>query len=149
MIFISGKCRERYLDHTKDISKNTCLIHGIRHSPYKCKVFGEFSFKCFKNRPPKYLWNCPATRLFLNKQQYNIAIVNNEEDEILLQENINVGAESEEHENIGSKINKNDLYHIENMIFDDKIERQNGISVHLKSKSKKNLIFKSRMVWII
>ena len=50
----SGKRRKRYVDHPKDISKLTCLIHVPGHSSYICKVLGDFGSKYYKIRPTKY-----------------------------------------------------------------------------------------------
>ena len=50
----SDKFRKRYVDHPKDISKLTCLIHGPGHSSYECKVLGNFGSKYSKRRPTKY-----------------------------------------------------------------------------------------------
>ena len=49
----SGKWRKGYVDHPKDRSKLTCIIHGPVNSSDKCKVLGEFGSRCAKLRPIK------------------------------------------------------------------------------------------------
>ena len=43
------KCRKRYVDHPRDISKGTSLIHGPGHSSDECKVLGDFDYKYSKS----------------------------------------------------------------------------------------------------
>ena len=45
-------------------------------------------------------------------------------DEILLQDSNKVSAKSVGHENIESKINDNDIYHIDNTSHDEKTEKK-------------------------
>ena len=47
------KRKEIYVDHLRDQSKLTCLIHGPVHSAYECKVLNYFGFKNTKDRPSK------------------------------------------------------------------------------------------------
>ena len=49
----AGKIRKRYVDHPKDRSKLTFLIHGPGHSSDECKVLGYFGSKYYKIRPDK------------------------------------------------------------------------------------------------
>ena len=44
---------KRYLDHPKDRSKLTCLIHGPGNSSDECNVLGDFGFKYSKIRTIK------------------------------------------------------------------------------------------------
>ena len=57
-----GKHRKRYIDHPKDISKTTCLIHGPIYSSEECKILGDFGNKHAKEKPTKYLRQETATR---------------------------------------------------------------------------------------
>ena len=57
-----------------------------------------------------------------NRQQYNNAIVLNELDQIILQDNIKLSVEEKAHENINSEFDKNDLYEIDNMDLDENKE---------------------------
>ena len=66
--------------------------------------------------------NNPTTRDKFNRQKENNAIVNNEVDEIILQENNKLIAEYEAHENTDSEIDENNIYEIDNMILDEKKE---------------------------
>ena len=47
----SGKRRKRHVDHLRDRSKHTFLIHGPGHSSDECKVLVDFGSKYCKNRP--------------------------------------------------------------------------------------------------
>ena len=38
----SGNRIKRYVDHPKDISKLSCLIHVPRHSSDECNILGDF-----------------------------------------------------------------------------------------------------------
>ena len=50
---IAGKRIKRYVDHSKDRSKLTFLIHGPRYSSDECKVSGDFGSKYSNIRPAK------------------------------------------------------------------------------------------------
>ena len=49
----TGKRKQKYVDHLRDLSQLTCLIHGIGHSSYECKVFKYFGSKYDKVNPFK------------------------------------------------------------------------------------------------
>ena len=115
---ISGKNRKRYVDHPKDRSKPTCLIHGPRHSSDERKVLGDLGSKYAKISPTKDPMHGTANRNKFNSQKQNNAIVNHTVDEILLQENNKVRAEEKAQENIDSELDENDIYHIDNMSLD-------------------------------
>ena len=42
------KHRKMYVDHPNDISKLTCLIHGLGHSSDECRLLGDFNYKYSK-----------------------------------------------------------------------------------------------------
>ena len=77
---------------------------------------GYFDFKYSKIIPTKDCRHDITTRNKFNRQQENNAIFNHEVDEIIMQENNKVNAEDEAHENIDSVVDKNDIYHIDNII---------------------------------
>ena len=70
------KRRNIYLDHTKDRSKPTCIIHGPENSSYECKVLGEFGSKYAKSRPTKDRRQYPANRKKLKIHQEKNDILN-------------------------------------------------------------------------
>ena len=74
-----------YVDHPKDISKPTCLIHFPGHSSDECKVLGDFGYKYAKPRPTKECGHDTARRNKFNRQQENNYILNHTVDEILPQ----------------------------------------------------------------
>ena len=49
----AGKYIKRYVDHPKDRSKLTCIIHGPGNSSDECKMLGDFGYKYFGIRPTK------------------------------------------------------------------------------------------------
>ena len=59
-----GNNRKRYVDHPRDRSKLTCLIHGHGQSSDKLKALGEFGTNYAKVRPPKVRRWDPATKKF-------------------------------------------------------------------------------------
>ena len=65
----TGKHRKRYVDHMKDISRITCLIHVTGHSPDEFKVLGDFGTTYAKDKPTKYCRHIPATRKKFGRQQ--------------------------------------------------------------------------------
>ena len=80
-----GKRRKIYVNHPSGESK-ICLIHGLSHSSYKCKVLGDFGAKYAKFEPTKDRENHPIPRNKFNRKQENNDSVNNSVDEILLNE---------------------------------------------------------------
>ena len=89
----TGKRKKRYVDHPKDISKQTFLIHGPGNSSDEFKVLGDFGSKYYKTRTTKERGNDPANRNKCNRHQENNDIGNNEVDDIILQENNKVSSE--------------------------------------------------------
>ena len=85
----SGKCRKRYVDHTKDRSKLTCLIHGPGNSSYECKVLGDFGSEYSKSRSTRSHCLEPTTKRKFGIHQDTNSIVQHAFDEIILQENKN------------------------------------------------------------
>ena len=83
---ISGKYRNIYVDYPKGNPK-TCLIHVPGNSSDECKVMGDFGYNYVKMRPTKDHGHDTIPLMFLNRQQYNNAIIKSEADEILLHEN--------------------------------------------------------------
>ena len=90
---IAVKRRKRYIDHTRDKSKRTYLVHGPSNPSYKCKILGDFGSKYAKSEPTKDCRNDPSNRNKFNRQQDNDTIVNHAVDERLLKENNKVSAE--------------------------------------------------------
>ena len=68
------KCRKKYVDHLKDISKLTFIIHGTVHSSNGCKVLGDFVTKYEKLKPNKDHRQEPATKKKVERQQKKNAI---------------------------------------------------------------------------
>ena len=144
---ISVKHRKMYVDHPKDISKHTCLIHGPGNSSYEFKVLGDFGSKQSKFSPNKERGHEPATKKKFNIHQDNNTVVNYVVDEIILDENNKVSAEDESHEIIYSKIYENDIYMRLTILVLTKIEKiKNDTSVRLKANSKKITLLKSIIV---
>ena len=81
------KNRKRYVDHTKDRPKISCLVHGPRHSSDECKILGDFGSKYSKIMPTKYRVDYPTTKKKFSIHQDNNAIVQHEVHYIILQEN--------------------------------------------------------------
>ena len=81
----AGKYRKRYVDHPKDGSKPTCIIHGPGNSPDEFKVLGDFGSKYATISPTKDCGNDPTRIKNISRHQENNAMVNSEFDEILLQ----------------------------------------------------------------
>ena len=79
------KLRKINVDHTKDISKYTCLIHGPGHLSDEFKFLGDFSSKYSKIRSNNDYVRVPGTGSKFYIQQENNYIVNHAVDEILLQ----------------------------------------------------------------
>ena len=118
----AGKFRKKYVDHPKDRFKLICLIHGPGYSSEKFKVMGDLGFKYYIGRPTKDHRQEPAAKKKFSRQKENNAIFQNIVYEIIQQENKKLSAECEAHKNIDSKIDKNDIYDIDNMTLDEKKE---------------------------
>ena len=56
-----GKRRKNYVDHLKDRSKHTCLIHIPVHSSDECMILGDYGSKYSKRRPTKDCRYDPST----------------------------------------------------------------------------------------
>ena len=95
-----GKRRKRYVYHTEDKSRHTCLNNGPGYSSEKCTVLGKIGSQYSKSRPTKDRRHDLKTRDKFNRQEENNFIVNNAADEIILQENNKVSAEAKSHQNI-------------------------------------------------
>ena len=115
-----GNHRKSYVDHSKNRSKLTCLTHGPGHSLDGCKVLEDFGSKYSKSIPTKYRGNEPASNEKFNRQQDNNSIVQHAVDDIILHKKNKLSAEDDSHRSIYSKIDKNDLYEIDNVILDEK-----------------------------
>ena len=50
---LSGKCKQRYVDHPRDQSKITFLIRGPGNSSYEFKVLNDFGSEYSKSRTNK------------------------------------------------------------------------------------------------
>ena len=66
---ITGKHRKRYVDHPKDRSKPTCLIHGTGNSSDKFNVLGDFGYKYAKGRHTKDQGHGTTKRKKCNRQK--------------------------------------------------------------------------------
>ena len=53
MVNRSGNLNQRYVDHSIDKSKLTCLIHGNFHSSEQCKFINDFGTKYAAGSPFK------------------------------------------------------------------------------------------------
>ena len=71
----TDKRRKRYVDHPKDESKPTCIIHGPRNSSDECKVLGDFCSKYSRIRPTKYHGHNPSNGTKFNRHKDNNVIV--------------------------------------------------------------------------
>ena len=108
----AGKFRKGYLDHPKNISTVTCLVHGPVYSSYEFEVLRDSDFKYSNIRPTKDRGHEPSYKKNSNRHQYNNPIINHKFDEIILQDNNKVNFETDE----------NDWYDIDNMSIDEKKE---------------------------
>ena len=108
----SGNIRKRYVDHLRDRSRHTSLIHGPDNSLDECNVLGEFGSNYSNIRPTKDHGHDTATRKKMNRQKEKNSIVNHAVKGILLQETNKISAEAEAHTNIQPEIDENDLYQI-------------------------------------
>ena len=119
----ADKRRKRYVDHLKNISKLTCIIHGPRHSSDECKVLGDFGYKNAKRSPTKDNKNYSTNRKNFNRHQYKNYIVNHGVYERLPKENNKVSAEEESQTKIESELNGKNLDQIDSMSLDDNKEK--------------------------
>ena len=71
---IYGKRKKRYVDHPKDWSKLTCIIHGPGNLSDECKVLGDFVNKYNKVGFTKDHMQDNATKKSCGIQQENNAI---------------------------------------------------------------------------
>ena len=109
-----------YVDHQKDGSKLTCIVHGPVNSPYECKVLGEFDYKYSRIGPTKDHRKEFATKKKFIIQQNNNAIFNHAVNEIILKEDKILSVKYEAHETIDSEVDKDNIYEIDKMSLDDK-----------------------------
>ena len=111
----ADKSRKRYLDHTEDILKLTCHIHGPGHSSYECKVLVESGTEYAKGRPTKDHRQEPATKKKIGIQQEKNAIIQHAVDDIISQENKKLSVKDETHVNIDDEFDKDDLHKLYKM----------------------------------
>ena len=71
----TGNQVKMYVDHPKDRSKLTCIIHIPGHSSDECKVLGDFGFKYSKINPTKDQGHDPPKNNKFNRNQDNNAMV--------------------------------------------------------------------------
>ena len=116
----AGKRRKRYVDHWKDRSKPTCIIHGPGHSSDKCRFLGDLSSRYATKISTKDCGHDNANRKKFNRQKEMNDIVNSTVDEILTQENNKVSTVKETYENVEYDFDENKLYRIDNMSLDDR-----------------------------
>ena len=67
-----GKCNKRYVDHPRDSSKPTFLIHGyVIHSPEKCRVLNDLGTRYAAGRTFKQSRNEPTIKKNVRQQEVN------------------------------------------------------------------------------
>ena len=76
--------RKRYVEHPKDISKPTCIIHVSDYESDECNVLVGFGSKYAKSRPTKDRGKHSANRNKFNRQQEKTYIVKHTVGEIIL-----------------------------------------------------------------
>ena len=76
MIESNGKRRKKYVDHPKDRSKLTCLIHDPGHSLDECRFSGYFGYKYSKIRSTKGRGHESETGIFLTDRKITIIFFN-------------------------------------------------------------------------
>ena len=86
MVKRSGKRKQRYVYHPRDLSKLTCLIHGPLHSSDEFKVFNYFVTTYTKDRPFEGLRQDTTFKKKIGKKQDVNNIVQHSVDDIILQE---------------------------------------------------------------
>ena len=114
---IYGKHREQCLDCPSG-ELETCSIHGPGYPSDECKFLGDFGAKCDKAIPTKDHGNHTVPRDKFNRQQENIAIVNNVVNGIILHDTQKFSAAREAPGFLDCDYNENRLYHYEIMIFE-------------------------------
>ena len=120
----TGNHVKMYVDHPKDRSKLTCIIHIPGHSSDEFKVFGAFGFKYSKIRLPQEQGQLTKKMNKSNINQDNNAMVQHAVDQIILKKNNKYIPEDEAHYNINYKFDEDNLYDIENMSLDEKKEEE-------------------------
>ena len=75
----------------------------------------KFNYKYSKIWPTQDQGQDPATKKKFNRKKENNDIFQNSVDDIILQDNMKLSVEEEEHENIDSEVDKNNIYEIDNM----------------------------------
>ena len=108
----SGNSNKRYVNHLKDRSKPTCLIHGPGNSSDECKVLWDFVSKYTK----KGLLRNTHNILHIEKNgkyQENNVIVHHAVDEMILQEKEKLHVKDKSHEKIDDKVDEDELYELE------------------------------------
>ena len=115
----AGKCRKRYVDNPKDISKLTCTIHGPGHSSDECKVLGDFVTNYAKDGRTKYWLQKPATKKKFIRKNENNSIVQHSVYDIILQDNKKISVKDETHENINSEVDEEKLYKLDKISLDE------------------------------
>ena len=109
----SGNLNQRYVDHSIDKSKLTCLIHGNFHSSELCKFLNDFGARYDARSTFKERRQEPTSPKMYKKNHDVNAIIQHAVSYILKQdENTKLSAKSEpqEYDNIDSEIDKKDMY---------------------------------------
>ena len=89
MVKRAGKCKQRYVNHPRDWLQLTYLIYGPGHSSDEWKGIYDFGTKYAKVRNFKKRSQEPTSNKDIGKNKDVNAIVQQEVDEIILQENKN------------------------------------------------------------
>ena len=83
----AGKIRKSYVDHPKDRSKLTCIIHGPGNSSNECKVLRNFGSEYSKIMSTKDRGKDHSNTKKCSKKKERNDIVQHEVDDIILQYN--------------------------------------------------------------
>ena len=128
------------------VKSKTCLIHSPRSSSEECKVLGDFNNKYDKGNPTKDRSNHTVPRNKFNKQQENIAIVNNAMDEILLHKTPKVSAAKEVPEFLESDYDKKNISRLKRRVLNRLKKKLNDISRHLNANKKVQMGLKIKTI---
>ena len=86
----------------------------------ECTALGDFGSNYSKVRPTKYQRQETTIKKNDGRQQENNAIVQHAVDDILLQDKDKLSVEDETHKNIDGEVDEDELYNLEQMVFDEK-----------------------------
>ena len=116
----TGKLRKIHIYHPKDILQLTCTNYGPGNYSDECTALGDFGSNYSKVRPTKYQRQETTIKKTYGRQQENNAIVQHAVDDIFLQDKDKLSVEDETHKNIDGEVDEDELYNLEQMVFDEK-----------------------------